>query len=116
MKGEISLKGKRIKKKPVDCDIKRNLNIFVKQSDEIKKKTTEFALKYPQYVWEGQIVFPIHDEYLNAYQSIFSNNSIAKKNDLKIGMKKPVPTEDPTIPQDAFGDILFMWDAYSKYA
>jgi hypothetical protein len=53
---------------------------------------------------------------LNAYQSIFGNNSNAKKIDQKVALKKPTPTEDTSIPQEAFADILFIWDAYNKYA
>jgi len=41
-------------------------------------------------------VFPIHDEYLNVYQNIFSNSSV-KKFDPKMMIKKPIPTEDPVI-------------------
>lgn len=29
--------------------------------------------KYPTYVSEGHIAFPIHDEYLRAYEDIFAH-------------------------------------------
>jgi hypothetical protein len=67
-------------------------------SEEVRRKTAEFAMKYPQYVSEGHIQFPIHDEYLNVYQGIFSNNGAVKKPEVKTSSRKPFASEDPVIP------------------
>jgi hypothetical protein len=50
------------------------------------------------------VAFPILDEYLTAYQGLFG---VEHK-------KKPTPTEDTEIPQDAFEDVLVIWDSYNN--
>ncbi|CAD8125373.1 unnamed protein product [Paramecium sonneborni] len=83
------------------------LDFFQKtpQTQEDKtKKHSEFQLKYPTYVSQGRVIFPIFDEYLTAYQGLFN-----------IEMKKKPPLQlDPNIPQDLFEDILKIWDSYNN--
>lgn len=47
------------------------------QEDKMKK-LTEFQQKYPTYVQQGRVIYPIFDEYLTAYQGLF-NVEIKKK-------------------------------------
>ncbi|CAK59799.1 unnamed protein product (macronuclear) [Paramecium tetraurelia] len=72
------------------------------QEDKLKKHT-EFQQKYPTYVQQGRVIFPIFDEYLTAYQQLFT---------IEI-KKKPQLQLDPTIPQNLFEDILKIWDSYN---
>ncbi|CAD8206980.1 unnamed protein product [Paramecium pentaurelia] len=72
------------------------------QEDKLKKHT-EFQQKYPTYVQQGRVIFPIFDEYLTAYQQLFT---------IEI-KKKPILQLDPTIPQNLFEDILKIWDSYN---
>lgn len=65
--GEILFKGKAIKKHIMLQIRPHNQQTFMKQTDDIKKKTIEFIQQYPTYVSEGHIIFPIYDEYLHAY-------------------------------------------------
>ncbi|CAD8202864.1 unnamed protein product [Paramecium pentaurelia] len=75
------------------------------QTQEDKtKKHSEFQQKYPTYVSQGRVIFPIFDEYLTAYQGLF-NIEIKKKPPLQL---------DPNIPQEMFEDVLKIWDSYNN--
>lgn len=52
----------------------------------------------------NKVEFPILDEYLTAYQGLFSI-------ELK---RKPAPKEDTSINQEYFEDILRIWDCYNN--
>lgn len=65
-------------------------------------KHIEFIRKFPTYVSNGKITFPILDEYLLVFNGIFGDNY----------RKKPIPIYDSFIPQQYFPDILQIWDVY----
>ncbi|CAD8202046.1 unnamed protein product [Paramecium pentaurelia] len=99
----LNLKNKDKKKK------KRKIEIQIQsteQSDyENNGSLSEFLLRFPTYKNQGQILFPIIDEYLIAYQELFQ---VEVK-------KKPAIKEDQDIPNQYFQQVLIIWDSYNNY-
>ncbi|CAD8204108.1 unnamed protein product [Paramecium octaurelia] len=100
----LTLKNKDKKKKKRKVEIQ--VQSTTEQSDnENNGSLSEFLLRFPTYKNQGQILFPILDEYLVAYSDLFH---VEVK-------KKPIIKEDSDIPNQYFYQVLIIWDSYNNY-
>ena len=66
-----------------------------KKKDESNKTLEKFKEKYPFYISEDKIKFPIEDKLLFIYRDFFEPSE-----------NKPIPTDHPIIPCELVGDFM----------
>ncbi|EGR31602.1 PHD-finger family protein, putative, partial [Ichthyophthirius multifiliis] len=79
----------------------------IKYKENSYKSLQEFCQKYPQYVIDGKVKFPIEDTLLTIYDQAFPD---------ALGLqKRPHPRHSNLIPNENYEDILMFWNFINSF-